>query len=57
MKAKITWAVKNMLAYRIGFIAIFGPIYAWRILAKTAMSLTPSPKDNIGKIRYIMINN
>ena len=45
------------LAYRIGFIAIFGPIYAWWILAKTAMSLTPSPKDNIGKIRYIMINN
>ena len=45
------------LAYRIGFIAIFGPIYAWWILAKTAMSLTPSPKDNIGKIRYITINN
>jgi len=45
------------LAYRIGFIAIFGPIYAWWILAKTAMSLTPSPKDNVGKIRFITINN
>ena len=34
------------LAYRISLFAIFGPLYAWWILARTAMSLTPKPKDD-----------
>ena len=35
------------LAYRISLFAIFGPLYAWWILARTAMSLTPKPKDDL----------
>ena len=34
------------LAQRISLFAIFGPIYAWWILARTAMNLTPKPKDD-----------
>ena len=28
------------------FIAFLGPIYGWYVIAKTAMKLTPEPKDS-----------
>ena len=43
------------LVYRITYITIFGPIYGWYVLAKTAMSLTPKPKEEEDK-KYLVYN-
>jgi len=34
------------LIKRLVFIAFLGPIYGWYVIAKTAMKLTPKPKDS-----------
>ncbi len=34
------------LIKRLVFIAFLGPIYGWYVIAKTAMKLTPEPKDS-----------
>ena len=41
------------LVYRITYITIFGPIYGWYVLARTAMSLTPKPKEE-ENIKYLV---
>ena len=43
------------LVYRITYITIFGPIYGWYVLARTAMSLTPKPKEEEEEdIKYLV---
>ncbi|SVB27052.1 uncharacterized protein METZ01_LOCUS179906 [marine metagenome] len=34
------------LVYRLTLMAVLGPIYGWYVIAKTAMKLTPAPKDS-----------
>ena len=41
------------LVYRLTLMAVFGPIYGWYVLAKTAISLTPKPDDTIQSKRLI----
>ena len=41
------------LVYRLTLMAVFGPIYGWYVLAKTAISLTPKPDDTIQPKRLI----
>ena len=33
------------LVYRLTLMVVLGPIYGWYVIAKTAMKLTPRPKD------------
>ena len=41
------------LVYRLTLMVVFGPIYGWYVLAKTAISLTPKPDDTIHSKRLI----
>ena len=44
------------LVYRLTLMAVLGPIYGWYVIAKTAMKLTPSPKDspqNDTSVKYL----
>ena len=41
------------LVYRMTLMAVFGPIYGWYVLAKTAVSLTPKPDEKIQMKRLI----
>ena len=34
------------LFYRVSLMVVFGAIYGWYVIAKTAMKLTPEPKDS-----------
>ena len=44
------------LVYRLTLMAVLGPIYGWYVIAKTAMKLTPAPKDSPQKdtsVKYL----
>ena len=44
------------LVYRLTLMAVLGPIYGWYVIAKTAMKLTPRPKDSPPKdtsVKYL----
>ena len=41
------------LVYRLTLMVVFGHIYGWYVLAKTAISLTPKPDDTIQSKRLI----
>ena len=34
------------LFYRVSLMVVYGAIYGWYVIAKTAMKLTPEPKDS-----------
>ena len=42
------------LVYRLTLMVVFGPIYGWYVLAKTAMNFTPEPKD--ASVKYLSWN-
>jgi hypothetical protein len=46
------------LFYRVSLMVVFGPIYGWYVIAKTAMKLTPEPKDSPPKdtsaVKYLV---
>ena len=44
------------LVYRLTLMVVLGPIYGWYVIAKTAMNLTPRPKDSPPKhssVKYL----